>query len=460
MSKDSGNTKLWIGDGLRISEIKTVLGESSGDLGTLCKSSNINIWAKYKPFRYNAWYFANAAAHEAALADANYGLNKLNIASNLAFGVSDATSPLWSSSLYDKPRGLTNNEQFRALDFADMTTSSVKGYSQVVGPPLKIEFPESITQALTAITLKTGSSVSSASDNDVRIPISAALPSSNLSNYNVGVLFKVTNSGGSFFNLLVTDYTVNTLSNSTITTIGFTGINDGQTPLIPMFDDSSSVGRAYEGDQISTRVCLVSGESPSPNAYKVITSGGASLLSLQMTQGMDAQTLVFHEMTNISGMTGEFVIEVTRRVHKDSGGFKCYEVSKIKLKNLNPGPNWGDSQTGISAVNIVAQLNVDNASWVWSNTDQLPTGDSPFYDYQTVTAASTGNGYAQIALAYGDSNVTRDVYSSGSTAMANPYIWVSSNSNLDTFRVKGYAFKPPRDNSSGRVTLTAGYVDA
>ena len=132
MAIDSGNTKLWIGNGLRISEIKTVLNESTGDLGSLCKSSNINIWAKYKPFRYNAWYFASAAAHEDALTDANYGLNKVSIAGGaLSFGIADANSPLWSSAIYDKPRGLTNNEQFRALDFADMTASSVKGYSQV-----------------------------------------------------------------------------------------------------------------------------------------------------------------------------------------------------------------------------------------------------------------------------------------------------------------------------------------
>lgn len=32
-----------------IEDVKTVLGESSNDLATLCKSENINIWSKYKP---------------------------------------------------------------------------------------------------------------------------------------------------------------------------------------------------------------------------------------------------------------------------------------------------------------------------------------------------------------------------------------------------------------------------
>ena len=32
-----------------IEDVKTVLGETSNDLATLCKSENINIWSKYKP---------------------------------------------------------------------------------------------------------------------------------------------------------------------------------------------------------------------------------------------------------------------------------------------------------------------------------------------------------------------------------------------------------------------------
>lgn len=34
-----------------IEDVRTVLGVSSYDLGTLCKSEKINMWAKYKPVR-------------------------------------------------------------------------------------------------------------------------------------------------------------------------------------------------------------------------------------------------------------------------------------------------------------------------------------------------------------------------------------------------------------------------
>ena len=54
-----------------IDDVKSVLGESSNDLATLCKSSKINVWAKYKPTVYPSpfpddWYKAK---------DGNYGID-------------------------------------------------------------------------------------------------------------------------------------------------------------------------------------------------------------------------------------------------------------------------------------------------------------------------------------------------------------------------------------------------
>ena len=36
-----------------IADVKTMLGETSNDLGTLCRSAKINMWAKYKPVELN-----------------------------------------------------------------------------------------------------------------------------------------------------------------------------------------------------------------------------------------------------------------------------------------------------------------------------------------------------------------------------------------------------------------------
>ena len=54
-----------------IDDLKSLFGEPSGDLATLCKSSKINVWAKYKPTVYPSpfpddWYKSK---------DGNYGLN-------------------------------------------------------------------------------------------------------------------------------------------------------------------------------------------------------------------------------------------------------------------------------------------------------------------------------------------------------------------------------------------------
>ena len=54
-----------------IDDVKSVLGETSNDLATLCKSTKINVWAKYKPTVHTSpfpddWYKAK---------DGNYGIN-------------------------------------------------------------------------------------------------------------------------------------------------------------------------------------------------------------------------------------------------------------------------------------------------------------------------------------------------------------------------------------------------
>lgn len=54
-----------------IDDVKSVLGESSNDLATLCKSPKINVWAKYKPTDYNAAFTDNWSKGK----DGNYGLN-------------------------------------------------------------------------------------------------------------------------------------------------------------------------------------------------------------------------------------------------------------------------------------------------------------------------------------------------------------------------------------------------
>ena len=56
-----------------IDDVKSVLGESSNDLATLCKSANINKWSKNKPIKHNCLFKPT----EAQKKEANYGISNI-----------------------------------------------------------------------------------------------------------------------------------------------------------------------------------------------------------------------------------------------------------------------------------------------------------------------------------------------------------------------------------------------
>lgn len=111
-------------------DISSAIGVSSLDLGTLCTSDLINMWAKYKPFKYASQGFpvtpsASTPAlrqpqRETALVASNYGLTwdstpQQNIPSVLG--------KVWT---YQKPTG--GNYPYRQLDF--------DGYYHLASPPI------------------------------------------------------------------------------------------------------------------------------------------------------------------------------------------------------------------------------------------------------------------------------------------------------------------------------------
>lgn len=56
-----------------IDDVKSVLGENSNDLATLCKSDNINKWSKNKPIKHNCLFKPT----EAQKKEANYGISNI-----------------------------------------------------------------------------------------------------------------------------------------------------------------------------------------------------------------------------------------------------------------------------------------------------------------------------------------------------------------------------------------------
>lgn len=110
-----------------IDDVKTVLGESSNDLATLCKSSKINMWAKYKPTVYPSpfpddWYKAK---------DGNYGINITvnNAKSNWTDLVAEySKTNNGYTNIYNRPTGGAS-APYRLGDF--------RGYFHSANPEVK-----------------------------------------------------------------------------------------------------------------------------------------------------------------------------------------------------------------------------------------------------------------------------------------------------------------------------------
>lgn len=97
-------------------DISQAVGYSSLDLGTLISSSSssINKWAKYKPVRCNNWGIISAQER----AVANYGLSIPGAGYGSIAGSNGMIANLASADwTYLRPRGGSNNEPFRMLDF-------------------------------------------------------------------------------------------------------------------------------------------------------------------------------------------------------------------------------------------------------------------------------------------------------------------------------------------------------
>lgn len=110
-----------------VDDVKSVLGESSNDLAALCKSSKINVWAKYKPTVFPSpfpddWYKAK---------DGNFGLNITvdNAKSNWKDLVAEYSKVNNGYiTLYNKPIGGASSP-FRLGDF--------RGYFHNANPEVK-----------------------------------------------------------------------------------------------------------------------------------------------------------------------------------------------------------------------------------------------------------------------------------------------------------------------------------
>lgn len=110
---------------IAISEIAQCLGVASQDLGTLCTSGQINMWAKYKPVpRYSY-----SELTEAQRKDVGYGTNATHIDVSSASGRQQACDNAIAGNAgwyHDKPHdGSGTGNQYRVLDFNGYNDNAV-----------------------------------------------------------------------------------------------------------------------------------------------------------------------------------------------------------------------------------------------------------------------------------------------------------------------------------------------
>lgn len=113
--------------GISMYDIQATIGSSSPDIGSLCRSNNINKWAKFKPIRVDKQGVVTAAEMELA----NYGLS---IPSSGFSSLDDMINGLSGADwVYLPPRGrkgttlnpTQNDEPYRFLDFNGYNHGSV-----------------------------------------------------------------------------------------------------------------------------------------------------------------------------------------------------------------------------------------------------------------------------------------------------------------------------------------------
>ena len=128
-----------------IQDVRQVLGNSSTDLGTLCKASQINMWAKYKPIYHSeVGLLKNSqrqnSGHSVSGYAISWGVMKPAVSSWLDYidtsnGV--VKSGMWG---YDRPQGGAASP-YRLADFVEISDSGVitgNGYSHSAKCPIQI----------------------------------------------------------------------------------------------------------------------------------------------------------------------------------------------------------------------------------------------------------------------------------------------------------------------------------
>lgn len=119
---------------ISIMDVRNALGYPSMDLGTLCTCNNVNMWAKYKPVRYNFTTSRPSNWWKGQNGDCGMTINYYSVANSTNIQtLINKIKANESCFTYNKPRGGVT-EPYRLGDFAGYNSNATHNVAQISVP--------------------------------------------------------------------------------------------------------------------------------------------------------------------------------------------------------------------------------------------------------------------------------------------------------------------------------------
>lgn len=383
MSWDANNR--WIVGAVSTGDISTATGTASLDLGTLCRSNQINPLALWKPFRNPSKGFDSIQAHRDAIKAARggflsgpYGLPHFYPMQGSGLDIPHA---VWS---YGKPRGLGGgdagaDERYRQNDFSPVGgTVQTGGYYPDAVAPFGAMFQNgSISAGSNAVVLLFDQNTYGLNGgrwrNNFCLSFDDVVPASAYGTYKFALVFQ--SSQGT--SVVVSDTTVAQAASTRMASVVF---NAATVLAIPR----------VVGNTVACAICLVS-SSWSAGVYNSSTTFNDYVLSLEITPGCDRQILTYRGAGSIVGMEGRETRTFTRTNEVYQVG-KKFTIDLLKAF-LTAGPDWGNLQ----GVDLKLTYRCLSDNMLFGDNDGHPQGADPrsgvFYFSVPLTAGQVDREY-------------------------------------------------------------------
>lgn len=355
-----------------IYDVQRALGESSGDLGTLCKSNRINKWSKYKPMSINKMFNVTNADRASAM----YGMG---VPTLLRYYELFTNGSNWS---YNKPTG-GSTSPYRIEDFV--------GYYSAASCPFYINMDNSIKSngsKTNNFSFSVSFGFTPSIDNTNTIGLGDALMSSALDGY-----FTVIMRCGEVYYMKSADNTINNLTSNGQYGTGV-GINMADTPFYN-YDAGSTI--EVVGCIQPTLTTGTGNISNSPNMICIENNSDVTVwsFSLQRVTPAAGLTLSMSVTKDSSGVNASAISATLAWTNE----FIRSSVSISAVATLVTVPSQGSPATTTVELGVLSLAATDFANASGTMTKSIPISNYTNWSQQGIHGSSS----VQINLKIGGS---------------------------------------------------------